>query len=82
MLLVGIDIGLCVGFIFAFWRFYSYRKILVLKSEKANRTSEKIGDNFYYIVPADEYIEMEQVWLFKKYDEMKESEMGINEKSK
>ena len=74
MLLVGIDIGLCVGFVFAFWRFYSYRKILVLKSEKVNRTSEKIGDNFYYIVPTDEYLEMEQLALFRKMDEFKEKE--------
>ena len=72
MLLVGIDIGLCVGFVFAFWRFYSYRKILVLKSEKVNRTSEKIGDNFYYIVPTDEYLEMEQLALFRKMDELKQ----------
>ena len=71
---MGIDIGLCVGFIFAFWRFYSYRKILVLKSEKTNRTSEKIGDNFYYIVPSGEYLEMEQLVLFRKMDEFKEKE--------
>jgi len=74
MILIGIDIGMCIGFGFAFWKLYSYRKTLVLKSVKENRTSKKIGDEFYYIVPADEYLEMEQVWLFKKYDEMKESE--------
>jgi len=74
MLLIGIDIGLCIGFVFAFWRFYSYRKILVLKSEKINRTSEKIGDNFYYIVPADEYLKMEQLAIFRKYDEIRAEE--------
>jgi len=82
MILIGIDIGLCIGFGFAFWKSYSYRKMLVSKSVKGNRTSEKIGDEFYYIVPADEYIEMEQVWLFKKYDEMKESDDKNNERSK
>jgi len=74
MILIGIDIGLCIGFGFAFWRFYSYRKILVLKSQKENRTFVKIGNDFYYIVPADEYIEMEQLALFRKMDEFKAKE--------
>jgi len=79
MILIGIDIGLCIGFAFAFWRFYSYRKILILKSNKENRTSEKIGDEFYYIVPADEYLEMEQLALFRKFDEMKREEKKNND---
>jgi len=74
MILVGIDIGMCIGFGFAFWKFYSYRKMLVSKSVKGNRTSEKIGNEFYYIVPADEYIEMEQLALFRKMDEFKAKE--------
>jgi len=31
-------------------------KILILKANRINRTPEKIGDSFYYIVPESEYV--------------------------
>jgi len=43
-----------------------YRRTLALKAEPLNRTAEKIGDKFYYIVPEREYVEMERVHLLDK----------------
>lgn len=33
-----------------------YRNILIRKATEKNRTAEKIGDGFYYIVPEAEYV--------------------------
>jgi len=55
----------------------NYEKLLVLKSTKKNRISEKIRDEFYYIVPADDYIKMEQAWIFEQWREInKEKEIN------
>lgn len=35
------------------WMHNSYKKILVMKSK--DKSAERINDNFYYIVPEEEY---------------------------
>lgn len=50
----------CILFICFFVGFYLGRssafKQVVIKSKKDYRTSIKIGDNFYYIIPEPEYV--------------------------
>ena len=74
-MLIGIVIGLSIGLIGMFYSTKSYKDTLILKSEKKNRTPEKLGDNFYYIIPVEEYLETEQYSLFWKYkNEVKNNE--------
>lgn len=66
-MLEGLALGLCIGLVGMFYSTNSYKNILILKAKKENRTPEKLGDDFYYIVPTNEYLEMEQNSLFWKY---------------
>jgi len=66
MLLEGIAIGLCIGIGGMFLSSKFYQDILILKAEKTGRTPEKLGKKFYYIVPEEEYIDMEIAYLTKK----------------
>lgn len=45
---IGILIGLIIGVIDSIWTLYSYKKILVGKSQDG--TAEHINGKFYYIV--------------------------------
>jgi len=74
LFLIGIEVGFFVGLGVMFLSSYSYKNTLVFKSEQKYRTPEKIRDKFYYIVPSEEYLEMEQAYLFKKYKEINEGE--------
>jgi len=73
-ILIGMTIATGMMFISTLINNYYYKNTLILKSKGKNRTSEKLGNDFYYIVPADEYLEMEQLALFRKFDEMKREE--------
>lgn len=55
-LMIGITIGLLLGLLLHLVSNGLYRRILIGKADHQDRTPEKIGDGFYYIVPEREYV--------------------------
>lgn len=52
----GVVVGLAIGAVFAVIGDRQRTAMLRLKAVYANRTPEKIGDGFFYIVPESEYV--------------------------
>ena len=71
MILEGIAIGLCIGIGGMFLSSKFYQDILILKAESKDKTPEKLGKKFYYIVPEEEYLDMEIAWLTKENEIIK-----------
>jgi hypothetical protein len=46
-MMLGILIGLVIGFIFNLWIMYSYKKVLIMKAQDGS--AEYIYGKFYYI---------------------------------
>jgi len=75
-ILIGMTIATGMMFVSMLINNHCYKNTLILKSKGKNRTSEKLGNDFYYIVPANEYLEMEQLALFRKMDEFRAKEIN------
>lgn len=59
----GVSCGLAAMWLLSILLERAYKKILVMKADPRCRTAEKIGDEFYYIVPAEEYLTLERNWF-------------------
>jgi hypothetical protein len=58
IIVICLFFSLIIGVALSAWQTSLYRKIIIGKADRENRTPEYIDGQFYYIVPENEYLKL------------------------